>query len=231
LRALALSSINRTFGVIVFILASVPFAANVWLLSIGVTGENLPVVGCSTSLSRSCSIVADSLVIGATWKYAIQHGVFRRGIRRITPSEIVDVLLYNGTIYFLPLVALNVTHLTLTVLSIVQVTENDSEVGLAIDPITAILIGRYMLALQAANQKVLRGGETLSRWDADGSGAAEETLRFASRVIGSIGASIQRRDDDDEDLMWSNRETECEEVGGADSYGEAPTSSQSVQRG
>lgn len=66
--------------------------------------ENHGVLLCSdiasvysaTSLSRSCSIVADSLVIGATWKYAIQHGVFRRDIRRITPSEIVDVLLYNG---------------------------------------------------------------------------------------------------------------------------------------
>lgn len=71
---------------------------------------------------------------------------------------------------------------------------------------------------------MLRGGDNLSRFD------AEETLRFASRVIGSIGASIQTRDDDDEDLMRSNRETECEEVG-ADSYGEAPTSSQSVQQG
>lgn len=74
---------------------------------------------------------------------------------------------------------------------------------------TAILICRFLLALQHANQATM-GGNTVSasHWggeDTDG----QDTLRFASVVIGSIGESLDGTDRasvDDDDAFEGDRE-------------------------
>ncbi len=55
--------------------------------------------------------------------------------------------------------------------------------------LVAILTCRFLLALQSANQKALgqHATGTLSMGDGDENG---DTLQFASRVLGSIGASL-----------------------------------------
>ncbi|KAI0630446.1 hypothetical protein C8Q77DRAFT_1230977 [Trametes polyzona] len=186
MRALAVTGLNWTFGGIVFAFAVVPFAANVWIMSLGVTGSNFPVVGCgggsnstrqdtliAVPLSRSCAIVADILIIIATWRYAIKGGLFRRELRAVTASTLANVLLYNGTIYFL---------------------------------LTAILIGRYLIALQAANQKTLGSDDaSLPPSIVADHGGRVETLRFASRVVGSLGATLEVEDG----IFGWERETYC----------------------
>lgn len=81
------------------------------------------------------------------------------------------------------------------------------------DSLVAILTCRFLLALQSANQEALgqRSIDTLGGNDANGG-----TLRFASRVIGSVGASIMdgsRPDDlggrDDEEERETGLGAEC----------------------
>lgn len=59
---------------------------------------------------------------------------------------------------------------------------------------TAILICRFLLALQRANQATM-GGNTVSasHWGGEDAGG-QDTLRFASVVIGSIGSSLDGMD-------------------------------------
>ncbi|OJT04660.1 hypothetical protein TRAPUB_4596 [Trametes pubescens] len=92
---------------------------------------------------------------------------------------------------------------------IVQLDNPVSEVSIFTDPLTAILIGRYLMALQSANQQVLGHTSTMSQSGEDANADGTDTLRFAPRIIGSIGATLTMRDEEDA-LGWQH---EDEEVG------------------
>ncbi|OJT04657.1 hypothetical protein TRAPUB_4593 [Trametes pubescens] len=144
-------------------------------------------------MSRSCLIVADVLVILVTW----------RSLRRTSRDgggvgpTLSNTLLHNGTIYFVVVVVCNTLHLILTLLSITTPLQQTSQVTALTDPITTILICRFFLALQRANQAAL-GRDTLHstqselRNSHDVSG--DTGLRFASVMIGSIGESLTETD-------------------------------------
>ncbi|KAI9067365.1 hypothetical protein FKP32DRAFT_1601222 [Trametes sanguinea] len=172
LRALALSGMNWLAAAIVFVLACGPFAVNVWqITAVGVVGFNIPEVGCigssnitaaeakilfdilGTAVSRSCIIAADLMVIIISWWFAAKDWTIR-DIRSPTMS-LTRVMVLNGTTYFLALTLLNILHLTLTLLSLVGVADQISPVTIFVDPLTAILICRFLLDLHAANSRSL----------------------------------------------------------------------------
>ncbi|KAH9903167.1 hypothetical protein C8Q73DRAFT_39897 [Cubamyces lactineus] len=202
LRTLALSRMNWPLAAIVFALASGPFAVNVWLLRLGLTGANIPYIGCSggsvqtahqavmsVSISRSSVIAADILVIAVTGWQTIKAGSLRLTPSwDVTPRTLADVLLKNGMIYFLIVVTMNTLQLALTVVSIVSPVNQISQVTILTDPMTAILTCRFLLALQSANQEALN--PSLSTLQGDIAGDANATLRFASRVVDSVGGSL-----------------------------------------
>lgn len=63
------------------------------------------------------------------------------------------------------------------------------------------------MALQSANQQVLGHTSTSSPSGEDADVDGSDTLRFAPRIIGSIGATLTMRDEDDE-LEWQRGDEE-----------------------
>ncbi|KAL1938190.1 hypothetical protein VTO73DRAFT_11834 [Trametes versicolor] len=78
-----------------------------------------------------------------------------------------------------------------------------SLVAVLTDPLTAVLTCRFLLALQSANQQALRQGSQATGEDDQRGGGS--TLQFASRVVGSMAASIPARHEFDE---FENEESE-----------------------
>ncbi|KAJ3018170.1 hypothetical protein NUW54_g405 [Trametes sanguinea] len=204
LRVLALSRMNYPLALSVFVLACGPFAVNVWQVAVaGISGFNIPVAGCFGAsgetpaqakigkrviIARTCAMAADSLVIAVSWWYGATTSSFR-GLRHQT-MPLAQIVLVNGTIYFIALLILNALHLTFTLVSIVGVANAVSEVIVLTDPLTAILICRFLLALHAADCKDAGSpledsvlGETSDRGG---------TLRFTS-AIASMGADLATR--------------------------------------
>ncbi|KAI0351288.1 hypothetical protein OH77DRAFT_942730 [Trametes cingulata] len=201
LRTLALSHTNWYLAALVFLLGAVPFSVNVWVFTLGSTSVSVPRFGCISSnnetrrqalvcvpLARAALILSDLLTISVTlWYTATQAG----GLRyvRALGSSLSRTLVQNGAVYFLLIVALNAAHLVLTLLSdlVLPGVTPASTLGFFIDPLTAILICRLLIALQSANQKTL-GLDSDPQSVSLGLGEREGgSLRFAERVMGSIG--------------------------------------------
>ncbi|KAM5543601.1 hypothetical protein V8D89_002852 [Ganoderma adspersum] len=186
LRAFALSH-NYLLAVFVFCLSIVPIPINFTHFAKGLTGVIDPIVGCINSdnvspvtiISRTCLITADLLLVCVTWANLYRRGGLRQSFEM---NRFIAVLLLDGIV----LLVLNTLHLTLSMLSVEYGVQNGSYVTQFSEPLTTILISRFLLDLQSANRKASnpQGTTTISVNDA-GPGA----LVF-ERVIGSLGSSI-----------------------------------------
>ncbi|KAI0708806.1 hypothetical protein C8T65DRAFT_740025 [Cerioporus squamosus] len=145
LRAYALSK-SKALGLLVFALSVAPAGVNL------VPSAEQPSV---TIISRVPLIVADILLIYITWANLSSGGV-PRGIGQSKRRSLPDILLCDGTVYFIVLLVLNGLHLTLEVLSVALTADNTSYVPIFTGPITAILVSRFLLQLQEASQTVVR---------------------------------------------------------------------------
>ncbi|KAL1938182.1 hypothetical protein VTO73DRAFT_11826 [Trametes versicolor] len=198
LRALALSRMNWPLAVVVFVLALAPLGMNL------LDGIDLLVVG--VIVSRASLIVADMLVVIVTWMS------WRKGMSHAVAGMVPtlsNILMYNGTIYFLVVVICNAVHLTLTVISITTPLTQVSEATALTDPLTAILICRFLLALQHANRATVDGNTVSASYFGGEDAGGQDTLRFASVVIGSIGESLDGTDREsleDDDALEGDRE-------------------------
>ncbi|RDX40551.1 hypothetical protein OH76DRAFT_1394194 [Lentinus brumalis] len=159
--------------------------------------------------SRVPLVIADTLLIYITWAKLSSKSVLEdfRLSKRLSLS---DVLFRNGTIYFVVLSLLNILHLALAVFAVAKsdsfgvyvttfTTPYASECGflLAIRSISAILISRFLLELQEANQTVIR-------LDSDdplhSSRDPFETPSFISSLGAVIDPGLPAQSDDD--LEW-----------------------------
>ncbi|RPD74208.1 hypothetical protein L226DRAFT_560872 [Lentinus tigrinus ALCF2SS1-7] len=186
-------------GMLVLILSSVPIWVNLagyrWL-----SANINPTIGCISNdalplqldrefviLSRTCLIVADFVVLAVTW-YGTYHTIrlvqaAAGEQRKHTYSE---TLLRDGTTYFVILAILNFLHLLFTLLSIAEIAlQSTSFVTAALtDPITSILVSRFLLDLQEVSQ--YRADPQLASLS-----VGQGSLHFNnSRVIGSLGESL-----------------------------------------
>ncbi|RPD74224.1 hypothetical protein L226DRAFT_613604 [Lentinus tigrinus ALCF2SS1-7] len=220
--------LGSALGMLVFLLSSVPiginFAGYHWLST-----EITPILGCVnevlvptlqlakefTIASRTCLIVADLIVLGVTWRTAYRTTQLARiavgtGEQTQRHDTYSGTLLRDGTLYFLVLAILNVLHLLFTMLSIASDTNSSiSYVTLFTDPITTILVSRFLLDLQGIHQ--YQADSQLSS-----SSAGQHSIHF-SRAIGSLGSSLPSPGDtwfEDERLEEdASDEYECDEVG------------------
>ncbi|KAI1782490.1 hypothetical protein LXA43DRAFT_905611 [Ganoderma leucocontextum] len=133
-------------------------------------------------ISRGSLIVADLIVIIVTWlatydTAAMAHGVFSR------EGTIVSfLLLRDGTIYFVLMVAINVMHLAFSTSSVLVAagSGNVSDVTQFSEPLTAIiLVSRFMLNLQETRRRT-----------AGVSGSRNGPSSNFDRIVGSIGESL-----------------------------------------
>ncbi|PIL24595.1 hypothetical protein GSI_12479 [Ganoderma sinense ZZ0214-1] len=134
-----------------------------------------------TIASRVSLIVADCLLIIITWcsVSSPQHVQMRK-------NTFATVLLRDGLIYFLSLLILNSLHLVLTMLSESNIPslQDASFVSLFAEPLTTILVSRFLLHLQSAKHKTT-GVDT-----AFGMTSSRTTSIIFDRVIGSLDQSL-----------------------------------------
>ncbi|RPD53096.1 hypothetical protein L227DRAFT_581676 [Lentinus tigrinus ALCF2SS1-6] len=196
--ALCPTHVRWPLATLVLLLSSVSiginFATYRWLSS-----AVIPILGCSdenvtplqlikdfTIISRTCLILADLIVLGVTW-----HGTYQTTqLVRVAAGEqskhtYSGILLRDGTVYFLILATLNVLHLLFTFVSITIDTVSDTSlVTIFTQPITSILVSRFLIDLQEVHQ--YRANSQLSSLS-----AGQGSLHFAtSRVMGSLGESL-----------------------------------------
>ncbi|KAI0671641.1 hypothetical protein C8Q78DRAFT_991237 [Trametes maxima] len=188
LRVLALSGgLRWPLSILVFTLSVAPVAVNFVDFRLGLSGANVLTIGCQASDNSTLQegeilVAADAIVvivtIMKTWKKSTGH------VRASGIASFRDILFYNGIAYFTVLCCLNVLSAVLTRLSIFgEISQEGSYVTILSEPLTVILVSRFLLDLQAANH-----GTGL--YDSEILPGAEETLQFASRVLGSLGASV-----------------------------------------
>ncbi|KAH9934472.1 uncharacterized protein BXZ73DRAFT_100664 [Epithele typhae] len=131
---------SRPLAAVVFSPSMAPFCTNIY----DVTEFSHVLV-----FSRAPVMVADLIVIVITWyKLGSYHetSVIRR-------TSFTDVLLRDGTIYFVVLFALNAVHLALTLRSIGTFSESPSVITSFTDPLTAVLVSRFMLHIRSVQRQ------------------------------------------------------------------------------
>ncbi|KAJ8455806.1 hypothetical protein ONZ51_g12324 [Trametes cubensis] len=159
-----------------------------------------------TIASRTCLMVADIIVLVVTWMSTLATLRLTDMALKGKPT-FARMLVRDGTIYFSILLVLNTLHLTFTMLSITSdalspvsyfttFTEPYASPSYVYDSdaqrwphysITAVLVSRFLLNLQEVNQYNHRS--------APASLTQSITLDFASRVVGSLGSSLESSDD------------------------------------
>ncbi|KAI0714212.1 hypothetical protein C8T65DRAFT_726765, partial [Cerioporus squamosus] len=166
--AVCCRGMSKPLGLLVFALSLAPVGANLVFYGYQLSGVTFPSFGCITTdnttaalelrfvfISRVPLITADMLLIYIT-STKLSSWSAMRDIRHSKRLSLSDVLFCGGIIYFVVLVLLSVLHLVFSTTAVVSDVEEGSYVTVFTMPITAILISRFLLELQEANQVVVR---------------------------------------------------------------------------
>ncbi|KAI0640673.1 hypothetical protein C8Q79DRAFT_930345 [Trametes meyenii] len=223
LRVLALSGMNWILAAITFLFAMGPAAVNaariVWPqtqfrfsdLEVGaisaLQNEILSIA------ARTTLMIADVLVIVVTI-----YSTWKTGSRRIGGVTgrltLADILLYNGSSksrltgdtstgikYFVVLLGLNIATVVMAHLTFTD--GGESYITPISEPLTAIFICHFLIDLQSAN----RGSMALDSGSPESTELVDQggTLRFASRMIGSLGGSAR--------IEWDEVDADPDEEG------------------
>ncbi|RPD53551.1 hypothetical protein L227DRAFT_513167, partial [Lentinus tigrinus ALCF2SS1-6] len=190
LRTYALCSRHRlAVATIVFLLSSVPIGINFsryrWLSS-----TTVPVLHF-TIASRVSLIAADLVVLVVTWR-ATYYGTGLRAIQPHCRPSFSHILLRDGEHSLSQvLLTLNILHLLFTLLSISSESLVPvSYITIFTEPITAILISRFIINLQEVN----RGIDHSQAESSALATASQSTIDFA-KVVGPLGSSLGLSDD------------------------------------
>ncbi|TFK81921.1 hypothetical protein K466DRAFT_604094 [Polyporus arcularius HHB13444] len=202
LRAYALSR-YKSLGILVFLLSVGPDVVNLIKYAYGLSGFSgpvwavescaeggadimpLPQLSCidyaRTSscepkfviISRSCLIAADVILILITWISLWKRVIYVSG--KPTRLSFTKVLLRDGTVYFIIILTMNILHLAFSLPSVSHTpsTRNFSQITVFTEPITAILVSRFLIDLQEANRR-----PTMI--------ASDDPLHFSTSNVGSL---------------------------------------------
>ncbi|KAI0630455.1 hypothetical protein C8Q77DRAFT_1133104 [Trametes polyzona] len=207
LRVLALSGMNWPLATVVFLLSTVPAGINFSQYGLGLRAVNVPFAGCVSQtfaspkqletfiiVSRGSLILAD--FIGVVVTVLATRRKANAPQLETKARSLRHVLFYDGVSYFCALLCFSILNFTLSLIAIVTPHQAGSYVTALTDPLTAVLVCRFLLDLQAANVASLEPGSVLHEGDTipghEGGGGG--TLVFA-RVIGSMGASLKPDND------------------------------------
>ncbi|TFK83407.1 hypothetical protein K466DRAFT_555099 [Polyporus arcularius HHB13444] len=164
LRTYVLSS-SKLLGLIVLVLSLAPVGVNLVQYAYEISGQNFPPFGCleidKTTVAIALSsriplIVAELLLIYITWTKLSSRSTFD-DVRKSKRLSLPGILFRTG-MYTVALFVLNVLHLGLTLTSVtVFIAPYVSHHSHTMPQlISAILVSRFLLELQAANQMVVR---------------------------------------------------------------------------
>ncbi|KAI0682014.1 hypothetical protein C8Q76DRAFT_325861 [Earliella scabrosa] len=142
--------------------------------------------------SRSSLILSDMLLIYITWT-----ALYKRS--KVLPERhsLSYILLRDGSAYFMCLLTLNTLQLVFTIVSVATIpVEATSYITAFIDPVTALLMSRFMLDLQAVDQRsrALHSARTHTSFADEtphpSAGRAGNDSLVFHRVVGSIGSCL-----------------------------------------
>ncbi|KAH9924999.1 uncharacterized protein BXZ73DRAFT_79126 [Epithele typhae] len=155
-------------------------------------------------VARLAFILADVFAISATW-YNLGRAQFRvkPTIRNI--GTLTDVFLRDGTLCFVVLTLLNIVHLVFFLVSINAQSGIATAINAFPEPLTSILMSRFLVHLQVVN-KALSGNDTML------SGSHHTDSIVFQRVIGSLGATLPNYDEPGMDKDGENEEREDENL-------------------
>ncbi|KAI0708847.1 hypothetical protein C8T65DRAFT_740060 [Cerioporus squamosus] len=217
LRTYALSQRNTFIGLFVAFLSLVPAGINAYFLST-FTFVNLdPPSNCTafsditadlsktydlTIVSRTSLIAADVFVIAVTWWST--YGIRKLSRHARLGTSFGTLLMRDGTIYFIVLLAMNVVHMTLNTVKPNNVVQQASYVTILENPIASVLISRFILNLREVDQLGPGGTSFDSALPSFVDSRKQEgTLRFASRSFAdefSAPLGFGYEDGEDEDI-------------------------------
>ncbi|KAI0328672.1 hypothetical protein GY45DRAFT_1337957 [Cubamyces sp. BRFM 1775] len=178
------------------------WAVIVLVLSLAPVIVNLLVVPV---LARAPLIIADVIIIVVTWK--TQYKTYKLSKAVSQPSRLTNVILRDGTIYFVVLTGLNTLLLLFEYLQYIKILASfqaQADVSILVqfvEPVTTILISEFLTHLYEAAEAVEDTGTLPS----------VGTLEF--RIMGPIGASLPGLDDVVETIETEERGS-CEALEG-----------------
>ncbi|KAH9939067.1 uncharacterized protein BXZ73DRAFT_99744 [Epithele typhae] len=159
------------------------------------SAKTVPNAGClgtyrsdSANPHLSCFILADVVLIATTTQHL-------RGLWNLSSSSFARVILRDGTMYFVLLCTLNITHIALSLLSTSGRCPGMSNVGPFTQSITAALVSRFLLHLQHASRKT-RVGPTSQDSGLSGSRIAGLTSLGSLGFCGNVDLTEERFDGD-----------------------------------
>ncbi|KAI9060780.1 hypothetical protein FKP32DRAFT_1595102 [Trametes sanguinea] len=198
LRVYALTGRNMVLSGLTLFFGLMPFVLNMATIYAGHVVNELMPVGCTdeytlpdtvtialTFLSRGSLILSDLIVIAVTWWSTYKISRLARSITgKLTLNQ---VMLENGTIYFLCMTCLNVLQVLLNAISLANTAlDTGSYTENFIDLLTSVLISRFLLNLRATS----RNSHTLSTPSFVASQATFTTLpHFVSDLAGPVHSS------------------------------------------
>ncbi|TBU33886.1 hypothetical protein BD311DRAFT_684372 [Dichomitus squalens] len=192
-------------SIVVFVLSSLIFGMNFarlhWLAPVqnSAIGTSCAVFGAVmpseinkvfSTVPRACLIAADVIVIFTTWHATYRtRATVRNAFAPISSRRTLSsILLRDGTLYFVVVLVMNIIYLVLTMQrSQVDVVTQVSYVVELTEPMTAILISRFILNLQEVDRRPLDISlSTTYTW----SHAKSDDIVLTSRIVGSMGSSL-----------------------------------------
>ncbi|KAI0365818.1 hypothetical protein BV20DRAFT_972525 [Pilatotrama ljubarskyi] len=175
LRVYALSGKNKLLCGITLLLSASPFLGVLSTIFSFTVANFPPPINCTyvntvqdqhtlafTLIDRLTSILADCLVVTVTWYASYKHlGMLQGALRKPSLNQ---VLLENGSLYFLVFLSLNVLDIAFDSLQITvpAALGQENYVTVFIDPLNSILTSRFLLDLRAVEHKLVAGGSSIS---------------------------------------------------------------------
>ncbi|KAM5545073.1 hypothetical protein V8D89_001184, partial [Ganoderma adspersum] len=130
------------------------------------------------------------LVIGITWWYTYQSYRIRRGVE--LGKTISSLLLYNGNLYFLFLTSLCILDIIFSTASLpVNALNADTVVTTLYDPISSIIVCRFMLSLRQFDSTIASMPTLSLRASQIHEHMASKVLKFAAQPTDSLPSFIE----------------------------------------
>ncbi|EJF58230.1 hypothetical protein DICSQDRAFT_139580 [Dichomitus squalens LYAD-421 SS1] len=155
----------------------------------------------ATILNRTCTIVADTLLIALTWR-SLRRGIFLDRCRTLTKTDLMGVLLRDGTFYFIALLTTNILLIIILQRPPLNLASGDIISPYITGSLSSTLISRFMLDLQEAYQRktvILVPEDLLCTLNGSGFLSSDSIS-----ALGSLAAHIGAADLHLADAPWDN---------------------------
>ncbi|KAI0780938.1 hypothetical protein BD413DRAFT_620066 [Trametes elegans] len=197
LRVYALSGKKRCITSVVLVLSLGPFIVNMSALYQDHVVNSAPPVLCIVSVtdvnpsgfialtvaSRGSLILAELLAVIVTWRETREKG--RQVHGALSQLSFKKVLLNRGIVYFCSLAVLNIVGMTLSVLNILVVAREGNYVTVFIDPLSALLVCRFLLDLRGVSEQLAGESELGNISSLDFGGVGSHIPTGGPAILGS----------------------------------------------